>query len=344
VRAIRRQAVKAFGTMFATQVALGGALGLPFAGAALTALEKVFNIPANQMVREGIAALGADDEQGAWLAETALNGIGNQMFGIDVSSRLGVSNILGTSSYRGFNMQDMVGPIGSVVGNMIQGLNLFGQNEPERAAKALVPVAFKNLVELSSTKAKYDDFGVRDAGDNLLYQMSPSEATAYAIGFRPREVSQKRQAANLMTFANQRASHSRGMELDSAARGLLQGDPTAAILQSQNARFSDPTVDPKTILRSIVGRAVDATMEKDLLAQGPTSNEAERRGIASTFGAGVLPRQSEVQRAQLTARLGMQLGLPPDPKVFQRAAMVDMLIQTRGWPRSQALRFVEFLQ
>jgi hypothetical protein len=43
-------------------------------------------------------------------------------------------------------------------------------------------------------------------------------------------------------------------------------------------------------------------------------------------------------------QLGMQVGLEPDPKAMQKAMMVDGLVRTKGMPRSQALRLVEFLQ
>lgn len=340
----RRQAQKALGTMLATQVAVGGALGLPFAAATLTVLEKVFGVPANQLVREGLASLSDDDSTGATIAETALNGLGNQMFGVDVASRMGVSNLAGTSSYRGFNLEDMVGPVGSIVKNAGEALNWFGQAEPMKGAKALVPNSLKTLVDLTDSKAKYGDYGIRDAGDNLLYQPTPSQAALYLLGFRPREVSEKRQAQRLLTFANERASKGRGSELDGAARDLLSGNPGTATMLSQNARFADPTVDPKAILRSVVQRAVDSSTEKDLLASGPSSNEGERTAIAGTFRPGVVTRQSETARAQLAMQLGMQVGLEPDQKAMQKAVMVDGLVRTKGMPRSQALRLVEFLQ
>lgn len=341
----RRQAVKALGTMLTTQVALGGALGLPFAAASLTLLEKVFGVPANQLVRQGLASLGSDDDQGAVIAETALNGLGNQMFGLDVSSRLGVSNLVGTSSYRGFNLVDMVGPVGSIVSNAAEALNLFGQNQPMKAAKALVPVAMKNAIQMTDTKAKYGDYGIRDAGERLLYQPTPSQAAFFAAGFRPRELSQRRQAQGLFQGASNRSAGQRGRELNDNAQRLLQGDAQTTMRYAQDLRSADPTVDPQSIMRSVVQRAVDSVTEHDLLAQGSTVNEGERQAIAGTFGSGVVSRQSEIQRAQLAAQLGARLGLAPDPKTFQRAAMVDALVRAnKKMPRSQAVRLVEFLQ
>lgn len=349
----RRQSQKAFGTMLVTQVALGGALGLPFAAASLTILEKVFGIQANAAVRQGLASLGSDEDQGAVIAETSLNGLGNQMLGLDVSSRLGTSSILGTSAYRGFAVQDMLGPVGSIVGNMVESLNLFGQGEPVKAASMLVPSAFRTIVQQSDTKAKYGDSGIRDAGGNLIYTPTPSQAAAYMVGFRPRESSQKIQAQHLSTVANQQATRQRSREVDRAAESLLAGDPTSARNMAQGAKAADFTVNPRDIYNSIINRAVDSSTEKDLLASGPSYNEGDRQAIAGTFGEGVVTRQSELDRTQLRAQLAARVGAPelmPGGDDYKKAAIVDSLTKQKtkahpnGMPRSQALRLVEFLK
>ena len=166
----------------------------------------------------------------------------------------------------------------------------------------------------------------------------------YMAGFRPKEVSEKRQAQRLLTFSSEQASKQRGREFDTAAQALLQGDSSQALLLGENARLVDPTVDPRQMYRSIVQRAVDSVTEKDVLATGSTANEQRRQAIAGTFPQRTLDRQSEMQRTQLGAQLGARLGLPPDAGAYRRAQLVDMLVQTRGMPRSQAVRLAEFLQ
>lgn len=342
----RRQATKALGTMLITQVALGGALGLPFAAASLTVLEKLFDIQANAAVRQGLASLGQDDEQGATIAETALNGLGNQMFGLDLSSRVGVSNILGTSSYRGFNLADMAGPVGNIATNMATALNLFATNQPGRAMTELVPNAFKAIMQNSNMQAKYGDSGIRDQSGNLLYQPTPSQSAMTMLGFRPRAVSEKQQAQGLLTLADQRATQQRGQVLDSAAQSLLAGDSGPARKFAMDTKYNDFTTNPRDIYQSVVNRGVDMTTEKDLLASGPSYNEASRIGIASTFGPDVVDRQSEMDRTSLRAQLAARLGAPsllPQAEDYKRAAIVDSLVKTRGMTRSQALRLVEFL-
>lgn len=342
-----RQAQKAFGTMLITQLSIAGALGLPFVGAAMTLMEKLFGIPATQAVREGLASLADDDEEmGAVYAETGMNGFLNQAVGLDVSSRLGVSNLLGTSSYRGFNLADMAGPVGSLVSNSAEALNLFGQQRPAEAMHKLVPAAFRNVIELSNTKAKYGDFGLRDASGALLYTPTDSQRLGYALGFRPRELSQKRAMQTMQLRADERTTARRDRELDGAAQSLLRGDPSLAQQLANDARALDPTTDPRDILRQVMDRGVAASTPKDILATGSRWNEEERRKIASTFGAGVNERQSEVENQNLRLQLAGMLGDPrlaPTAETYRRAAVIDHLVKSQGMTRSEATRLAEFL-
>jgi hypothetical protein len=339
----RRQAQKALGTMLMTQVATAGALGLPFAAATLAALEQVFGIPADQAVREGLASLGEDNDQGAVFAETALNGLGNQLFGIDVSSRMGVSNLLGTSSYRGFNLTDLAGPLPSIATNVVKGLNLFSSGDGAAGMKALVPAAFKNTVEMSNSQAKYGDYGMRDNAGALMHQASNGEALGYMMGFRPADLSRKRVAQSLMKDADRRASERVASEQGALADQMLRGNSMPAMMYAQNLQASDPTVNPQDVLRSIVQRGVDRVTEKDLLATGGRASEGERQRIAGTFPAGVVTRQSEVQRAMLAQQLGGTVGLVQNRNAMAKAQLVDMLVQSQGMPRSQAVRLAAFL-
>jgi hypothetical protein len=342
----RRQAQKALTTWTATNLALSGALGMPFAAAALTLLDKA-GVPATQSVREGLAGLSDDQETGAAITETALNGFANQMFGLDVSSRLGVSNILGTSSYRGFNVADMFGPAPSIVANMVQALGLYGQNEPMKATRALLPNAFKTMFETKMNEIEYGDNAFRDASGNLLYKPTQSQAAMYMIGFRPRELSQKRQFQQLKTLSEQRAKTQTDHELDDVAVSVLQGDSEKAQRYAYDKYYSDPTVNPREVMRSIQERAIDMQSEKDLLASGSRAGRESLKRLAGTFSPEINTRQSELARADLRDRLAVQMG---DPRLmttkeqYKQAMLVDMLVQESGMPRGEALQLAGFLQ
>lgn len=348
----RVQARKAFLGFLATQTAIAGALGMPFAGAALTILEDQFGVPVKETVRKVLASLGSGDEDswfsGSSIAETAMNGVVNQMLGMDVSSRLGVSNVFGTSSYRGFNLSDMFGPAPSIVENTVKSLNYFGQNEPMMAAKALVPQAFKNLISMTDSQAKYGDYAIRDQQDALLYKPTPQQSIGLALGFRPRESSQKQQAQQLLSSINKRTETTVAREQSDLAAKLLAGDPTAAQQYARELRYQDPTVKTDDVLRAILEKAVSAVSEKDLMASGSRRNADERAAVMGTFGRDVNPRQSEMQMTQLRTQLAARLGSPallPNGEAWSRAAVVDGMVAQSGgkMPRSQALALVRMM-
>jgi hypothetical protein len=343
---------RVYGTMLMTQTALAGALGLPLVGATLTALEKVFGIPANQAVRDGLAHLSTDqdgnpDETGQAIAEIGMNGFANYWTGIDVASRLGTSSLLGTSSYRGFNWGDLMGPAAGILESGVNSLNYFAHNEPMKAIHELAPQALKNALQLQDNRTKYGDSGFRDKSGNLLYTPSPAETSRYLLGMRPAELSRRQQALSAMKDANDNAQQSNDREMDSAAEALIAGDPSKAQMMSMNRVAADPTTDPHAILRSVMDRAVGMTTEKDMMASGSQMSEQARDRIAKTFGDGVINRRSEVQLQDLRSQLSMTLGDPhlqPSMASYEEAQMIDQLVQQKGMPRSQAVRMVRFLQ
>lgn len=346
----RLQARKALGTMLITQTALAGSFGLPFTAAMLTMLEKTFGIEAHRAVREGIASLAGRDEDGnitesgAILADFVLNGAGNQLFGIDMSSRVGVSNLFGTSAYRGFNMADMLGPLPSVLENMYNALGNFAQGEPVKAARDLVPQAFKNSIALADTKAKYGDHGFRDQSGNLLHQPSQGQVAAYMFGFRPKELGAKRQAQQMMMLSEDNAQRARARELDQAAQGLLQGNPQVTYQLVDKMLSVDPLLKREDVMRQVIARAADAQMEKDITARGIRGNDENRLSIARAFGPQTVSRRSEVDHTMLQIQTAMQLGQPGlyGPDALGRAAMVDALVES-GMSRGQAVQMLSFL-
>lgn len=345
----RRQAIRAYGSMLMTQVAISGVLGLPLVGAALTALEKVFGIPANQAVRNGLAELGRSDEEdttgsGATFAEVGTNGFLDHFLGVDVSSRLGISSLLGTSSYRGFSWGDLAGPTGSMLENGVKALGYFGQQMPMEGLQQIVPNALKNVVAQGSNQAKYGDSGIRDAAGNLTYQPTQSEAVGYALGFRPSVLSRRRQLQSAVATAKVQTTAVRDRELDRAAQNLLQGNPEPARRYANDLAVSTyPHTDPLDLLRAVMDRAVAATTPKDALADGQAYNESQRLQIARTFGADANPRRSEVEVQRTRMGLARVLGDPrlmPTPESVTQARLVDQLVESRGMTRSQAVRLV----
>ena len=351
----RLQARKALGTMMITQTAVAGVFGLPFAAAAMTALEKLFGIEANRAVREGLSSLGKsmswdDDEEGRTafgnsFADFVLTGAGNQLFGIDLSSRAGVSNLMGASPYEGFNIMDMLGPAPSVVTNMLDGIGYAAQGQGRKAIHSLAPQAFKNVIQLSDTKAKYGDFGFRDKSENLIYQPSYGQVVAYAMGFRPAEVSAYRKAQGMMITSENNAKRRRDQMYDSAAQALVRGDPSEAQRLGRDLMQADPMMSMQDFYRSILQRATAATSPKDPMRTGMRENAENRLQISQLFDESVLPQISEVELTQQRAQLAANMGMPTlvRGQDFVRAAKIDALVKNGRMSRSQAVALLEFL-
>lgn len=342
---------RVYGTALMTQVALAGTLGLPLVGAILTGLEKAFGIQANQAVRDGLAGLstgpdGEPDETGQMIAEVGLNGFVDYLTGLDASSRLGTTSLLGTSSYRGFNWGDLAGPVGGMLENGFKSLNYFATGNTLQAASELVPRALRNAVLQTDMQHKYGDSGFRDSSGNLLYTPTPTEATAYKFGFRPRELSRRQQLKSALKTSNDLTTQANDRELDGAAESLSRGDGSSAMRLAMDRMAADPTQDYKDVLRQVMDRAVGGQVEQDLLATGSKLNESERSHIVRTFGADVNNRRSEVDLQKLRMQLATAIGDPsvaPNEQSFKQAAMIDALVQGQEMPRSQAVRLVQFL-
>ena len=341
------QAKKAFGTMLATQTAFAGAMGLPFVGATLTIIEKLFDVEASQAVREGLyGMLGGDEEDETGfrtlLAEAALNGAGNQFFGVDLSSRLGANNVLGFSEYQGFNLKDLLGPAPSVVENMFKTLNYASTGKPGKAAHAFVPQAFKNGIDLAMTRVKYGDNAFRDKSENMIYNPTNREAFLYATGFRPTNLKQAKQMQNELRQSDERFGRRKSRDRDQVARRMLEGDQQAVQAWVMSQMEADPTMANQRGYESLVNdisqRATSMMHERDALARGASGNEAARLGIVESYPSRVAQRRDEVGELQFRDRLNSMMGLAPSSiDDYSRANILNNMSQ-QGMTRGQSLQ------
>lgn len=337
----KKQDWKAFGTMFTTQVGLAGALGLPFAGAALTLLEQMTGVSANAAIRQGLASLAGDDEElGFLISDSAMNGVASQVLGFDVSSRTGLGNLVGTSSYSGFNMKDLAGPVAGVVGNLYEGIQGLAQGEPMKAATSLAPQAFKNAVQLYDTYSKFGNVQFMDKSNNMITDMSNMESIKYAMGFKPTRVRQYQVGNVLQNNANEIATRQRSKDLDNVAIALVKNDPTKLVEYVQQARENDPALDPRTIVNSVIDRAIDMSTPRDLLA----AKGANEKLLSAVMGK-PLNRQSELQRLDMREatlqKLGYPFGIRPAGKrELLRAQVIDELT-SQGLSRKEAIKQFE---
>jgi hypothetical protein len=344
----RRQAQKAFGVLLTTQTALAGALGLPFAAASLAACEKLFGIQANAAVRQGLASLGGDDKElGAAISDTALNGIANQLFGVDVAGKTGMSSVLGTNGYDGFNFQDLLGPAPGMLGNVVDALTAVRQGNPGRAVSEIIPQGFRNAAQMVDTSVRYGRPQMMDKQQNLIMTPTALQSVLYAVGFRPKELAQYQQAQQLLTTSDKLGAQTQERDVERLARGLLGGDTQSVRNYIDQVRQQNPMVNPTSILDSVMEKAMDMEQQKDLLTGGTRQTAEQREDIAATYPAGAVPRQSETQRLVQKQNMLMSMGMPYGAQPagageYMQAAIVDELTKL-GMARTDAVRQAQLM-
>lgn len=337
----RKQAIKSAGTLLMTQMALSGALGLPFVGAAMAILEKQFGIQANAAVREGLAQLAGDDEElGFMIGDAAMNGVASQVLNMDVASRTGVGNLVGTSSYSGFNLKDLLGPAPSIVENLFATSQNAINGEPVKVAQSLMPQTFKNALQMYDTYDKYGKVQFMDKSNNMIMEPSVMQSIMYAIGFKPTKLRQYQSANAMQMTANEIMSRQKSKDLDNLAVALLKDNATPLIEYVQQQRMADPGLDPRGVVNSVLDKAIDMSTPRDLLA----NKGANAKLISATMGK-PLNRRSEVQRLDMKeaalAKLGYPFGIrPASRKERLRAMKIDELVD-QGMTRAEAVRAVD---
>lgn len=177
--------------MAGTLILAAGAGGLPFAEDIEDIIDTIgqwlgYRTNTRRTIRRGLSAVA-----GQRAADIAMNGVLSQM-GVDLHSRLGLHNILPGSALlkpsttdKGREFQDLLGPAASVVAAMGQALQDLATGRPDKAALAMAPVAVQNAVKgiaMANTGRATDMRG------KPTIPVSPLESLAKGVGFNPKSV------------------------------------------------------------------------------------------------------------------------------------------------------------
>ena len=347
----KKQARQGFAHLLASHLALSGILGLGGVAAAMTLLQKYFNVQAEAGVRKGITATASvmtdDPSVQGMVTELAMNGAANQLFGAAVGQRVGMQNILGMSSYDGFNLLDVVpGAAAGVLSNVVKGLGYFAQGEPMQGARSLAPGFLKNAVEMAGNTMKYGDTTFRTPEGQPIFTPTKFEQGLYAAGFQPSRLTEKRSLSRLTTAASKAQQQEDAKKRDEAARQMLRGNlsPARELQQVANTASFPRTVGEATgTLRSLADRASVLNSPQDPLASVSYAGSPEARRIVQTFPAGTRTPASEVDRAKTRILLEAQAGVPVDvgtaTEEMKRALLVEEAMK-KGMTRAEALKWV----
>lgn len=352
----KKKARKALTTIVSTQFAGAGLIGMPFAGAAMKALEAATGVEIEREMREGLAGLFEDDEEdGGLFSDIVMHGAANAIAGKilpgapDIGSRFALSGILGVNSYDGWSLSSLAGPGGQIVENAAKGFQTIARDRNMgQGLETIAPVAFKKAIEMVRNEGEFRD----RAGDKLV-NATFGEQLSYAIGFTPQRV---RQMKNYERLHRNHEEHDRRKvtaERNELAR-LYELDPIVAQAELRKIAKKAPKVQALLSVGDMEGaeieyqralkenaQAVAERVENRQFARDP-SREGTFRG---TYGSdslmaamGQRGTATETARLQLRANVMARLGVQPtvQPRAMQRAQLIDHLITEKGIARPQA--------
>jgi len=338
----RVNAGKAAVTSVLTNVSLAGALGLPGLGIAYKLYNGLFHKDAEAATREALqggfnSLFGTDEESGHLFADTVMNGLANRLTGLDFAGRSGVSSLFGIGPSNDASMWDVAGGGVSIIPTLYQGLSDVTAGKPWLGMKEIAPHSLKPFVEMSGNYKQFGDMRLMDQNNNLLMKPNAAQAIGYALGWQPARVREVKQEQRLQTTSQDNYEIGREAQIAQHARNVIHGQPQS-VLQEAYSRQFQPGFDPKSFIDSVLERAADMQTQKDPMSEGTALNAPSQEAIGSTFDN---PRQSEVARVLLKAKLGATLGGAfgaglPNQQEFLEAALVDQLRQQRGMSRPDA--------
>ncbi len=337
----RTAARKALGQMMFAQTALAGVLGLPFVGAALAVLEQFFpELEAHKAMEDGFRALaGDDDDLGGLISDLGMRGLPFAKAGVDLSSRMSLSQVLGVNPYDGLSAGALFGPGGSLIENAIKATQYGTAGQTARAVETLVPTPFKNMVNL------YRNDGVlRDNAGRPIVEPTNGEAIAFAMGFRPARLNKFRNMQKMAQRSDKIRAQENSMFHAEQAKQLLSGniqELRQALTNRQN------TVEGYNALagaRNVVHKAVDRVMPYDFARSGVRTGATERHRLSRQ--AGIQPA-SEMQRLMTKKNLEAQIGLPgagrPSRSELTLATLIDRFMQENPQLSRQAASDMAYL-
>lgn len=188
----RKEARKSLGAILAMHATFAGTLGLPMVG----------------MLLSVASWMGGDDDE-PWDAEVALRNylaeafsptISNMLMkgaprgiGVDISSRVGINNLLLPDVQEGLEGKKWwdsaasaaLGPIGGIGANIAKGAQEISEGHNLRGVESMLPVFLKNFAKTY----RYADEGVQDkTGVSIMDEVSSMDLLVQGMGFSPSDV------------------------------------------------------------------------------------------------------------------------------------------------------------
>jgi ribosomal protein S18 acetylase RimI-like enzyme len=228
-----------------------GASGLPMYGAITGILDALFKDDDEEdfdtVIRKGIGEFG-------------FKGLGNYLFGVEMSSRIGLANMMYREPLRAddqpflFNVLEGAG--GPVVGLMINFTDrvpsMMAQGEYYRALEAASPAAIRNFLRA----ARFQQNGAETMrGDQIIEDFGPLSIMGQALGFAPaeyiRQLEVNTQLKNIDTaILEEKSRLLRRMNMARREGNRLAMQDTLTDIRDYNRRHPQQAITQDTIGRS----------------------------------------------------------------------------------------------
>jgi len=177
--------------MLLSMAVAAGVNGMPFAEDLMDLIDvvsqRLFGAPFNsRRALRNWFKQGSEAITGADLSGVLMNGVVNEATGLNFASRVGMGNLipgtrLGAADADYANlMQEMLGPVGSLVTGWVKGVGSVTKGEFLTAIKQAAPLAARNLVKGGE---QFATGFASDLGGRKLADVSTWEAFAQSIGF-----------------------------------------------------------------------------------------------------------------------------------------------------------------
>ena len=340
----RGQAMKALGTLVATQVALSGVFGIQptaaLVGITQAILGKDYDL--QTMMRETFMKIfGEEEDTGSFLTDVAMKGLPTTLSPVDVSGRLGMGQIFGVDASGDMRLSNILGAGSSMVDQVYSNLRSAGEDLAQGNPTAALEHTGRAMPNALRNKwgALFDDGNVRGTDGKIVGQLSDTEKGLVALGFQPNSISNSRDLERGAKAAENLKRDSLKQLYNQAANLVGSGDSGGAQQLLQEYARTNPGFDIKEGIRGVVQAIQNRNVPQNPLNALGKQSAPQAHELARAYGTP--PQQSEVERLkkqdQLVQTLGIQ-GIPPtSAQQFFKAQRMDNMLQANpGMTKAEA--------
>jgi hypothetical protein len=275
---VRKQAMKQIAGIYGSSALIAGAKGVPLFGIAAM----IFN-----MFRDE----DEDDFETStrkWLGETIYKGPVNALTGLEISGRVGLSDLIfRDQSYNKDQtaiqslMEQAGGPVLGVANRVERGLSLIGEGETQRGIEQMLPSAIGNGLK----SIRYATEGANTLrGDPIVGEVGPWNVFAQSLGFAPANYIQQLEINAAKKKIDRSVTEEKTKLLKQYFIAMREGDSSTTDklllkMQDFSRRHPGMTITGETIRDSIAQHMRTSA----LMQSGITISKGMRRELGESF-------------------------------------------------------------